>query len=118
MDQLTNYKKKNASFLTIITILLIMPYIAFAEKVSIKGLDISYNEITQVMTASGNAELNHPDFTIYADQITYNQKTNQVIGRNNVEMIQQNQIIFSDKFMYNTKSNMILIDNHNYLKRL
>ena len=45
-----------------------------AEKISIKGLDISYSENKQVMVASGNAELIHPDFKIYADEINYDKK--------------------------------------------
>ncbi len=59
-----------------------------AEKVKIKGLDISYSENNQKMIASGNAELIHPDFKIFADLIRYNKVTGIIEGINNVEMIQ------------------------------
>ena len=103
-------KKKTIPIL-ILGINILTSFSLYAEKITIKGFDITYNELTQTMIASGNAELKHPDFTIYADKIIYHQKSNQVIGKDNVEMIQENQIIFSDKFYYNTKSNVILIDN-------
>ena len=84
---------------------------SIAEKVSIKGLDIIYNESEQQMIASGNAELKHPRFSVQADIITYNQKTNKITGKHNVEMIQNNQIILSDSFELDTKSNQLNIEN-------
>ena len=82
----------------------------FAEKITIKGLDIQYNEITEIMTASGNAELNHPDFKVLAEKISYNKKTGIIIGQNNVELIRDNQIILSEKFTYNAKNDIIEIN--------
>ena len=74
-------------------------------------MDIRYSEDQQEMTASGNAELIHPDFKIYADHIRYNKKKHTITGTNNIEMVRQNQIILSDTFSYHTKTNDMSINN-------
>ena len=43
----------------IIALFISINSVALAEKISIKGLDISYDEFNEQMTASGNAELHH-----------------------------------------------------------
>ncbi|MEK9727359.1 MAG: hypothetical protein VW397_04545 [Candidatus Margulisiibacteriota bacterium] len=90
--------------------LIILQQMTYSEKVTIKGLDIQYNEMSEIMTASGNAELNHPDFKVLAESITYNKKTGEIIGKNNVELIRDNQIILSEKFNYNAKNDIIEIN--------
>lgn len=84
-----------------------------AKRINIKGLDISYSEDQQIMIASGNAELIHPDFKILANEIEYNKRKNIIHGKNNVEIIQNNQIILSDNFTYHTKTNVISIKELN-----
>jgi hypothetical protein len=81
------------------------------EKIKIKGINIEYSENHQTMTASGNAELIHPNFTVFADRITYNKDTQIITGINNVEMSKDNQIIISDTFHYNTSTNIMKIQN-------
>lgn len=95
----------------IIALFISINSVALAEKISIKGLDISYDEFNEQMTASGNAELHHPKFTVYADTIIYNHKTNKIHGNNNVELIQDNQIILSDTFKFDTETNQLDIEN-------
>jgi lipopolysaccharide assembly outer membrane protein LptD (OstA) len=115
------YTKHTLSFKWYLSIeLLLLSWLIFpshtlvhAEKISIKGLDIHYNEHKQEMVASGNAELIHPEFKIFADTIIYNQKDNLITGKNNIEMIQKNQVILSDTFLYDTKKNILSIENLN-----
>ena len=97
--------------LTILLLAIGFQVSVFAEKITIKGLDIEYNEITQIMVASGNAELNHPDFTILADSIVYDKSSGIILGQNNVELLQGNQIILSNTFSYNTTNNVIKIND-------
>ena len=97
--------------LTILLLAIGLQIAVFAEKITIKGLDIEYNELTQIMVASGNAELNHPDFTILADSIVYDKSSGIILGQNNVELLQGNQIILSNTFSYNTSNNIIKIND-------
>ena len=66
--------KNKLKLMLIPLIIWILSMPTHAEKVKIKGMDIRYSEDQQEMTASGNAELIHPDFKIYADHIRYNKK--------------------------------------------
>ena len=102
-------------FFFILFSILIHSNILFAEKISIKGIDITYDETHQQMVASGNAQLTHPEFKIIADKIVYYQKTGIILGQHNVELLQGNQIILSDQFSYNANSNIIQI-NHLFLE--
>ena len=104
-------KQKKSKLFCIIVFIFISSNQIHPEKVRIKGLDISYSENNQNMIASGNAQLIHPDFKIFADIIKYNQKTGVIEGKNNIEMIQENQIILSEKFNYNVKTNVIYIED-------
>ena len=85
--------------------------IIFAEKISIKGIDIRYDESNKKIITSGNAQLIHPTFTVFAESIIYNQNTNIITGHKNVELIQNNQILLSDNFTFNTSSNQLDINN-------
>ncbi len=83
---------------------------AMADKITVRGADIVYNDTLETMVASGNAELIHPQFKVFADRITYNKKTQLITGDNNIELIQQNQVILSDSFAYNAKTNEMAIN--------
>ena len=54
--------KNKLKLMAIPLIIWILSMPTHAEKVKIKGMDIRYSEDQQEMTASGNAELIHPDF--------------------------------------------------------
>ncbi|MGA0242017.1 MAG: hypothetical protein ACO3K7_03350, partial [Candidatus Marinamargulisbacteria bacterium] len=85
--------------------------LAMGEKITIKGLGVHYNEVTQEMVTSGNAELVHPDFKILADIISYNKDTGNIIGEHNIELVQGNQVIISEYFHYNTTTGVIKIND-------
>ncbi|NDB03858.1 MAG: hypothetical protein EBY38_09395, partial [Flavobacteriaceae bacterium] len=40
---------------------------AMADKITVRGADIVYNDTLETMVASGNAELIHPQFKVFAD---------------------------------------------------
>lgn len=82
-----------------------------AETITIRGLDISYQESNQIMIASGNAQFVHPDFTISANRIQFDQRTHIITGESNVEIRKDSQLLFSDSFTYNTQTNETAIDN-------
>ena len=101
----------NRALTLIISLIITTTISTYGEKISIKGIDISYNEDKKTMIVSGNAQLIHPKFTIFADQISYNQQTNIINGYNNVELNQNNQVILSDSFTFNSSTNQLDIEN-------
>ena len=60
-------------FLWIILFITTIPLTTFifGEKITIKGLDIKYNEALETMTVSGNANLNHPDYSDSRPPLSY-----------------------------------------------
>jgi lipopolysaccharide assembly outer membrane protein LptD (OstA) len=99
-----------ARYAIFVMMVLLLSLQLHAKQMRIKGDVIIYDEATQTTTASGNAHVEHPEFTIMAETIRYNKQTDMVTGHTNVMYTANGRSMLSDSFELHVATNRIDIN--------
>lgn len=75
-----------------------------ADELTIQGLTMRTNDDQSVLKVSGNAQMIHPDFTVFSDQMTYDKTSGMFSGTGNVTFVQNDRSTHASCFDYNANT--------------
>ena len=106
------FHKKIIFLLSIFCLLFIFASSAFcAYEVTIKADSLTYQQDDEVITASGNIELEWTGKIIKADNIEMRIKDQQLTAEGNVEVSEEKSLLMSDKIQYDMAKEQGELDN-------